>query len=118
MANRLTPETVIAMAVLQAAQAGADLEIEDISAKFIELEREGFDISGLSLRYVPGGVYSEDVEAFIGRLLAVGYAKQRSPIRIRPAGLELCRKIVARGLEEDPNLARAAKLFDYRQSGE
>ncbi|MGA2436795.1 MAG: hypothetical protein ABSG25_16090 [Bryobacteraceae bacterium] len=90
----VAPETVMAVAVLKANEAGESLEIEDISKKLLELQDLGIDVGEVALRRVPDGVYSEDVEAFVGRLLAAGYAKARSPIKFFDNGLRVCKMIL------------------------
>jgi hypothetical protein len=94
MAAAVSPEVVMAISVLRATESGDPLEIEDISKLLLELEDRGFDFGEVALRRVPGGVYSEDVEAFVGRLLAAGYGKARSPIEFFEDGLRICRMIL------------------------
>ena len=57
---------------------------------------------------VPGGVYSEDAEAFVGRFLAAGYAQARSPIKFSERGLEICQEIVRKEREGNLDNLRAA----------
>jgi hypothetical protein len=68
--------------------------IRDISTVLYDLRSKGFYFKNLGLRPVPGGYYSEDVETFIGQLLSMGYATQRSPIRLEKKGEELCHEIL------------------------
>ena len=90
----ISPQAVIATAVLKAYDANTPLEIEDISRLFLDLKNKGIQLVDVALRKVPGGVYSEDVEAFVGRQLAAGYARARSPITFEEDGLRICKRIV------------------------
>jgi hypothetical protein len=101
MASAVSPESVIAAKLLQAKEKGRSLEIEDISRTLLDLEEKGFDLGDTALRRVPGGVYSEDVEAFVGRMLAAGYAKARSPIEVFEDGLRVCKLIVQEEYKEN-----------------
>ena len=90
----------MAMAVLDASVEGKGLRIEDISELFVDLERAQIRVHDVALRSVPDGYYSEDVESFVGRFLAAGYAKARSPIRFYESGLKVCRDMVQKALGE------------------
>lgn len=68
--------------------------IKDISMLLFELREKGFRFRDLGLRRIPEGYYSEDVETFVGQLLSMGYATQRSPIRLEPEGAKLCDEIL------------------------
>lgn len=68
--------------------------IRDISRVLYDLREKGFKFRNLGLRPIPGGYYSEDVETFVGQLLSMGYATQRSPIRLEKKGEELCGEIL------------------------
>jgi hypothetical protein len=105
MAHAISPQAVISSAVISAGKSGAQLRIEDISKLFVDLEERGFDLGDVAIRRVPGGFYSEDVEAFIGRLLAVGYAEIRSPIKFADEGIDVCRSII-----DDERQANAENL--------
>lgn len=116
MPQAITPEAVMAIAVLKANQAGRPLEIEDISGLFVELKNSGVPVGEVALRKVPGAFYSEDVEAFVGRLLAAGdsYATARSPIKFEQDGLRICRTILHREFEDnEENLAKLASALGF-----
>jgi hypothetical protein len=114
MVAPISPEAVIAIEVLKAQQEGRKLEIEDISRHFLELQSQAIPLRPVSLRTVPDGVYSDDVEAFVGRLLAAGYARARSPIDFRPDGLRICRSIVEGEYRRNPKDLRAlAQVMDF-----
>ena len=90
----ISPQAVIATAVLKAYAEDTLIEIEDISGLLLDLKNRGIQLMDVALRKVPGGVYSEDVEAFVGRQLAAGYARARSPITFGKDGLRICQRIV------------------------
>lgn len=100
VSEMLFPETVMAMAVLDANAGGKGLRIEDVSKFFADLEAANVRIHDVALRSVPDGYYSEDVESFVGRFLAAGYAEARSPIRFYDSGLRVCRDMVRKALGE------------------
>ena len=77
------------------------IEVEQISKLFLDLERAGIGVGQIALRKVPGGVYSDDAEAFVGRFLAAGYAQARSPIVFKEKGIEICKSIVAKETEQN-----------------
>lgn len=68
--------------------------VRDISALLYRLRGKGYRFRGLGLRTIPDGYYSEDVETFVGQLLSMGYAIQRSPIQLDAAGQKLCDEII------------------------
>lgn len=103
LTEALFPDTVMAMAILDASAGGRGLQIGDISKLFVVLEEAGVPIRDVALRSVPDGVYSEDVESFVGRFLAAGYAKARSPIKFEPEGLRVCREMVQKALHRNPD---------------
>jgi hypothetical protein len=87
--------------------------VKDISQLLFELGQRGFRFRDLGLRKIPGGYYSEDVETFVGQLLSMGYATQRSPIRLEEAGKKLCREIVeAEAAEHATELQKLERAVD------
>jgi hypothetical protein len=83
--------------------------VRDISEIFFRLKKErGIRFKDLGLRKIPGGYYSEDVESFVGQLLTMGYAKQRSPIRLTEKGRKFCETII----EEEDHQDEIATLRD------
>lgn len=104
----VSPQVIMAEAVLDATKKGTMLEVEGMSKLFLDLKKMGIALGEIALRKVPGGVYSEDAEAFVGRFLAAGYAVARSPIKFNPRGLEICREIVQKEIKENPENVRAA----------
>jgi len=98
----------MAAAVLDAKTKGAPLEIEGVSKLFLELEKSGIDLGHIALRKVPGGVDSDDAEAFVGRFLAAGYATARSPITFEEKGVEICKEIVDKECRQNSENLKAA----------
>jgi hypothetical protein len=97
----VSPQAIMAAAVLDANRRGVLLEVEQISKLFLDLEKSGIGVGQIALRKVPGGVYSEDAEAFVGRFLAAGYAQARSPIKFKEKGIEVCKSIVEKEYERN-----------------
>jgi hypothetical protein len=114
LSEMLFPETIMAMAVLDASAAGKGLRIEDISKLFADLEGTDVRVRDVALRSVPDGLYSEDVESFVGRFLAAGYAKARSPVKFYNSGLRVCREMVQNAFRENGDEVRkVAKVLKY-----
>jgi hypothetical protein len=87
-------------------------EIEDISGLLFKLHEANIDIGDVSLRRVPGGFYSEDVETLVGHYLGSGYARKMSPVRFTEKGLELLRKIIAQEKEANRDaVENAARIL-------
>lgn len=90
-------QAAIALALLSAWQDRSNQlgpTLEDVSRRLLKLLGEDIQIEDLGLRNIPGGVYSEDVETFVGHLLAEGLATQRSPLRLTAEGDKLLRSII------------------------
>jgi hypothetical protein len=109
------PQTVMAMAVLDASVRKVGLQVEDISELFVDLEeKSGTKVLDVALRAVPNGFYSEDVESFVGRFLASGYATARSPIVFDESGLKVCREMVQKALRKHPDeVKKVAATLHY-----
>src|SRR5260370_12569341 len=78
-------EALLAAALLAAiAKRGSQglTKIEDVSALLFKLRNAGIDIGEVALRRVPGGFYSEDIEALIGHYIACGYAEHITPLTL------------------------------------
>jgi hypothetical protein len=106
--TRVSPQAIMAAAVLDATTKGEHLEIEGVSKLFLELEKKGIGLGEIALRKVPGGVYSDDAEAFVGRFLAAGYATARSPIKFSEEGVAICKQIVEKELVQNSANLQAA----------
>jgi hypothetical protein len=77
--------------------------IEDISLLLFKLKNAGVDLGEIALRRVPGGFYSEDIEALIGHYLAAGYAEQRSPVKLYDKGRQVLSEIIETERKENPS---------------
>lgn len=86
--------------------------VKDISRIFFGLRQKGFRFRGLGLRRIPEGYYSEDVENFVGNLLSMGYATQRSPICLEADGLKLCNKIIDETKGNEPELKQLGEAVE------
>ena len=85
----------MACAILSAKRANEPVLIERISGLFAKLRQENVrEVGRVALRRVPHGLYSEDVEAFFGRLLAGGFAQARSPLEVNEKGVQLCQELI------------------------
>jgi len=95
MSAILSPEAVMACAIVSFNREKEPIKIETISRLFVTLRHEKVnEVGGVALRRLPNGVYSEDVEAFFGRLLAGGFATARSPLVVNQKGLDLCLELI------------------------
>jgi len=111
----LSPETVMACAIKTARSKSKPVLIEEVSALFGKLRAEKVEEVGpVALRRVPHGVYSEDVEAFFGRLLASGFAEARSPLIVYPEGLRLCQELIDEESESHPEeMDKVARILGF-----
>lgn len=91
--------------------------LDEVSRRILMLLDENIAIHDLGLRKVPGGVYSEDVETFVGHLLAEGLATHRSPIRLTSEGEKLLGTIIRlESNEHSRAIRRAAELLKLETS--
>ena len=96
-------EVLLAAAVMTAfSEAHGDPKIEDISSLLYKLRSAGISLGEIALRRVPGGYYSEDIEALVGHYLAAGYATQRSPVKLTDEGRHALNEILNSEREENP----------------
>jgi len=103
MTDQLAPETIMAWAILSARDANEPVLIEKVSGLFAKLRQEKIeDVGKVALRRVPNGLYSEDVEAFFGRLLAGGFAQARSPLVVNEKGVQLCQELLDEESQSHP----------------
>ena len=121
MIATLSPETVMACAILVKERINEPVRIEDVSTLFAKLRDAHVDEVGkVALRRRPHGLYSEDVEAFFGRLLAAGFAQAFSPLKVNDEGLQLCRELVTEENQANPEaLKKVAQVlgFDLSANG-
>ena len=107
MPTAISPEAVMAYAILTATNARRPVLIEDVSSLFAKLREEKIqDVGTVALRRTPRGLYSEDVEAFFGRLLAGGFATARSPLDPNEDGVRLCLEIINEESQSHPEAVR------------
>ena len=102
-------EALLAAALLAAlAERGSKglPKIEDVSALLFKLRNAGIDIGEVALRRVPGGFYSEDIEALIGHYLAAGYAEQMSPVKLTDKGHRVLEEIIELERKEKPEVLK------------
>jgi hypothetical protein len=85
--------------------------VRDVSEIFFRLKQRGFRFRDIALRKIPGGFYSEDVEGFVGQLLSMGYASERSPIKLTDKGKTFCGRIVQEEKNQD-EMARFKSVLD------
>lgn len=93
--REIPPGALVLMALLAADEKakGESREgptVREVSGLLYDLQERGVSLDMVSLRPVPGGYYSEDVERQIGQYLAAGYATQRSPFTLTEHGRRLC----------------------------
>lgn len=115
MTTRLSPETVMACAIKIDWHAKRDVPIERVSGLFEKLRRANVvEVDRVALRKVPNGTYSEDVEAFFGRLLAGGFASASSPLRVNDKGIELCQELIDEQAQSHPQaLEKVAQALGF-----
>ena len=99
--SAVSPEAIMALAVLESDTH--KLEIEQIADRFVRLKEKGVPIPPIRLRRIPGGYYSEDIEAFVGRQAAVGNADAQNPVEFSASGVEACKRILASELKRHPD---------------
>src|ERR1022692_3848067 len=103
MTATLPPEVVMACAIKSLRHADRDILIENVSGLFAKLREEKIEEVGrVALRRTPRGLYSEDVEAFFGRLLASGFAEARSPLKVNEEGIQLCQELIDEESQSHP----------------
>lgn len=102
----LAPEAIMAMAVLESKTH--KLEIEQIADRFVRLKEKGVPIPAIRLRRIPGGYYSEDIEAFVGRQAAAKNADAQNPVTFFEKGVQACKGILANELKRHPDELKAA----------
>jgi len=97
----VSPEAIMAIAVL--GSGTHKLEIEQSARRFVRLKEKGVPIPPIRLRRIPGGYYSEDIEAFVGRQAAIGNADAQNPVEFYESGIEACRRILTNELARHPH---------------
>ncbi len=99
-------EVLLAAAVLaanrQQRQPRTPPRIEDISRLLFNLKQSGIELGEISLKRIPGGFYSEDIEILIGHFLDANFATRRSPVQLTEEGQNLLNSIIKQEKEENP----------------
>lgn len=117
--SKVDPSEAIALVLTKSMSYRSDRwpYVKDISQILFGLRKKGFRFRGLGLRRIPDGFYSEDVETFVGQLLSMGYATQRSPILLEMDGLKLCQGIVFEMKNHREEFERLDKAVDELVAG-
>jgi hypothetical protein len=115
MGAELSPETVMAYAIVDARRGNKPILIESVSGLFAKLRQaDTGDVARVALRRLPHGLYSEDVEAFFGRLLAGGFAQAFSPLEVNEEGVKLCQELIDEESRAHPEaLKRVAQVLGF-----
>jgi hypothetical protein len=103
---RIRREVLLAAAVLAAHRQSKERQpprIEDISKLLFELRQSGISLGEISLKRIPGGFYSEDVEILIGHYLDAKFATKRSPVQLSEQGRQLLDTIIQEERKENPD---------------
>src|SRR5260370_6181367 len=115
MTGAISPEAVMGWAIIAARRNQKPILIEDVSGLFAKLRQQNIEEVGrVALRRLPHGLYSEDVEAFFGRLLAGGFAKARSPLDVNDKGVQLCQELIEEESQSHPEaLKKVAQVLGF-----
>ena len=99
-------EVLLAAAVLaayrKANESSKPARIEDIARLLFDLRQSGINLGEISLKRIPGGFYSEDVEILIGHYLDAKFASKRSPVQLSDEGRDLLSSIISEERKENP----------------
>lgn len=95
-------DALLATTILFAFRHQSEAEIEDISRLLYKLRSSHIDIGEIDLRRIPGGFYSEYVEILVSHYLDSGFVDQKSPLKLKPKGVELLEEIVAEERRDNP----------------
>ena len=125
--EKVSPEAVMATVLLKAHLERKPVDIEGISGLFFfnSAVKNLTASSDIALRRVssggmPGrGVYSEDVNQFVGRFCAIGYARESGNgcAELLPDGLRLCFLILVDEAKANPTgLDALAAVLDFKIS--
>jgi hypothetical protein len=115
MTAAISPEAIMACAILAARHSDEPVKIENVSGLFGKLREAKIDEVGkVALRRIPRGLYSEDVEAFFGRLTAGGFADAWSPLVVNDRGFQLCLEMINEENESHPEaLKKVARALGF-----
>ena len=101
----ITTELIVVIAHFLAARHNLLLTLEDVSGIIVRLQesRPKLRIHEIAMRRVPHGYYSEDVEAFFGRLIGGGYAdSEKGGIKLNDKGLKIFQEITGEFFSDEP----------------
>ncbi len=107
---RVSPEAAMALTLWLADAVGLRLDTEEISEVLFRLGQEKrYEPPYSAMRKVPGGVFSEDVAQWTGRLIFSGYTRSRlgDPVELSEDGLRICRMV----LEDERKLNKELDFF-------
>jgi len=101
-------EFLLAAAVRAAYRAKGEkpTRIEDISRNLFSLSQSGINLGEISLKRVPGGFYSEDVEILVGHFLDANFAIRRSPVQLTKEGEKVLDTIIHQEKKKNPEGVR------------
>src|SRR5260370_7534202 len=103
MTGAISPEAVMAWAIIAARRNQKPILIEDVSNLFAKLRQEKIEEVGrVALRRIPHGLYSEDVEAFFARLLAGGFANAPPPLYVDGQGIQPPPQLISQATPPPP----------------
>lgn len=107
----LNPGAIIAALTLKADGKTANNFIEVLSGDLVGLKEKGINISAVSIKNVPDGYYSEDIEMLVGDLLMHGYAKQGDVFKLTEEGKDICKRLINEELENESARESMRKLL-------
>jgi hypothetical protein len=101
------PREFLLAAAVKAAYRQSDKEqkptrIEDISRNLFSLSQSGISLGEISLKRIPGGFYSEDVEILVGHFLDANFAVRRSPVQLTKEGEKVLDTIIHQEKKKNP----------------
>lgn len=75
-------------------KTGKQLYVEDLSKYLVVLEKEGIDISRISLSRNLDTYWSEDIAQFVSEGLVFGFLRQKSPLEFTERCFEVCKNAI------------------------
>src|SRR5687767_10344907 len=96
----LPPEVIIA-SVLVSPKVHNTKTMGEVAKLIISLNSRGVKTSRMVCYLTAGSAYCEDLDRFVSKLVSFGYATDSSPIKLTPAGKEICQKVIDSAKKED-----------------
>lgn len=93
---------VVKAAYRQSAKDEKPTRIEDISRNLFSLSQSGINLGEISLKRIPGGFYSEDIEILVGHFLDAKFAVRRSPVQLTKEGEKVLDTIIHEEKKKNP----------------